>query len=101
MYDYPANTAISGEVRGYKALLIEISGVFSIVRQNGNELFNIFLSSTLAGHWSQSLKGHASIELKVLINLLYYKIINMFMKPTNSTRELPLRRHTLFTKTML
>ena len=100
MYDYPANTAIfsPGEVRGYKALLIEISGVFSIVRQNGHELFNIFL---LAGHGRQSLKGHASIELEVLINLLDYKIINMFMKPTNSTRDLPLRRHTLFTKTML
>ena len=46
---------------------------------------------------SQSLKGHSSIELKVLINLLYTKLlIYIFMKPTNFTRELPFRRHTLF-----
>ena len=54
MYDYPANTAISspGEVRGYKALLIEISGVFSIVRQNGNQLFNIsYWQDTEVNHW--------------------------------------------------
>ena len=49
-------------------------GVFSIVRQNRNELFNIFLSSTLAyiGRTSQSLKGHASIELKLLIIITSY-----------------------------
>ena len=51
-------------------------GVFSIVRQNKNELFNIFLSSTLAyiGRTSQSLKGHASVELKVLIIIISYTI---------------------------
>ena len=47
----------------------------------------------------QSLKGHASIEFKVLINLLYTKLlIYIFMKPTNFNRELPLLRHTLFTE---
>ena len=50
-----------------------------IVRQNDNELFNIFLSSALAyiGRTiSQSLKGYASIELKVLIHVLYTKLYN-------------------------
>ena len=47
-------------------------GVFSIVRQNSNQL--LIFPILYIGRTSQSLKGHASIELKVLINLLYTKL---------------------------
>ena len=53
-------------------------GVFGIVRQNGTELFNIFLSCKLAGQVNHSA-GQASIELKVLIDLLYTKLYNIYL----------------------
>ena len=47
-------------------------GVFSIVRQNSNQ--PLIFPILYIGRTSQSLKGHASIELKMLINLLYTKL---------------------------
>ena len=54
-------------------------GVFSIVRQNSNQL--LIFPILYIGRTSQSLKGHASIELKILINLLYTKLYIYIYEP--------------------
>ena len=54
-------------------------GVFSIVHQNGNEI--LIFPIHYIGRTSQSLKGHASIELKLLINLLYTKLYIYIYEP--------------------
>ena len=63
-------------------------GAFSIVRQNGNELFKIFLSSTLAGqvnHWKDARQSSSKCQLTCYKILQNYKIClwNLQILPEN------------------
>ena len=63
-------------------------GVFSTVRQNGNELFKIFLSSTLAGqvnHWKDTRQSSSKYWLACYKILQNYKIClwNLQILPEN------------------